>query len=469
MTITALPENIPVPANDRELAEMFNDGRYKTVLAAGNSDVFHSWVDAYGKKVAGEGTDVWRQVAEDSQRQLAAYLREKGVEGDRAEEIKGRLDLRTQSGRPAAGGSMLASYGHGAAHNPSAPGAPLDKTFASAIDYLKTIWHLNASADAGHLGKLAEIRNAASSVSAPDGGFLVPESLRSQLLQVAIEMSVVRPRATVIPMDSARVPFPTLDVTSNVSSLFGGMITYWRDESAALTDSSPKFGKVVLDANKLTGLSLVPNELLMDSIISFSALIETLWPRALAFEEDYKFMAGNGVGEPLGFLGAGNAASIAVPAEAGQGADTVDYGNIVEMYARMLPSSLMNAVWIVSPQVVPQLFKMTLAVGTGGTAMYVVNAAGPGPSTLFGRPVIVSEKAGALGNRGDIAFVDLSYYLIGDRQMVTASSSTDYRFGNDQTAYRIIQRVDGRPWIQSPITPRNGGDSLSPFVELAAR
>ena len=36
-------------------------------------------------------------------------------------------------------------------------------------------------------------------------------------------------------------------------------------------------------------------------------------------------------------------------------------------------------------------------------------------------------------------------------------SSPHFKFGNDKTAYRIIQRVDGRPWLQSAITPQNGG------------
>ena len=98
------------------------------------------------------------------------------------------------------------------------------------------------------------------------------------------------------------------------------------------------------------------------------------------------------------------------------------------------------------------------------------SAASSAPVTIFGRPLIVSEKAKTVGTQGDLAFVDLSYYLIGDRQMMTMSSSTDWKFGNDQTAYRIIQRVDGRPWIQSALTPQNGSSStLSPFVELAVR
>lgn len=465
MTTPVLPKDIPIPASSAELAEFMADaGKYAPVLA--NSKVLTEFMDAYAQKLQGEGTDLNRQIATETQRQLAAYLKEKDVSGDNADRIK-RLNLDPQAARNRGRAGMLTSYGQGAAHNPHAPGAVLDSMFASSVEYLEAIWHLNPGDAAA--SKKAQIRNAASSVSPADGGFLVPETLRSQLLEIALESAVVRSRATVVPMDSARVPFPSIDVTSNASSLFGGMIAYWGEESAALTESDPKFGRVVLDARKLTGLSVVPNELLQDSIISFSALIERLWPMVLAFEEDAAFMTGSGVGQPLGFLGADNAAAVAVAAESNQPVDTIVYENVVKMYSRMLPSSLGRAAWIISPDVIPELFTMALSVGTGGNSVFVVNAAGPGPMTLFGRPIIVSEKAGRLGDRGDIAFCDLSYYLVGDRQSMTAASSTDWRFGNDQTAYRIIQRVDGRPWIQSAITPRNGGSTLSPFVELAAR
>lgn len=458
------PKNMPIPKNDVELAEMLGDpGKLAPIIA--DKDALGGFIQAYADAQQGDGTELHRVVAAETEKQLAAYLREKDVDNDNADRIK-RLNLSPQ-GKGGKRASMLTSYGQGATHNPKAPGAVIDDKFHTATDYLETIWHLNESPEA--TAKRSALRNAASSVSPADGGFLVPETLRSQLLEIALEMAVVRSKATVVPMDSARVPFPTIDVTSNASSLYGGMIAYWGEESAALTDANPKFGRVVLDAKKLTGLSVVPNELLQDSIISFSALVERLWPLTLAFEEDSAFMTGSGVGAPLGFLGANNAASIAVAAEAGQAVDTILYENIVRMYARMLPSSLSKAVWLVSPDTIPELFTMALSVGTGGNSVFVTNAAGTGPATIFGRPIIVSEKANRLGERGDIAFVDLSYYLIGDRQTMSAASSTDWKFGNDQTAYRLIQRVDGRPWIQSAITPRNGGNSLSPFVELAAR
>jgi HK97 family phage major capsid protein len=305
-----------------------------------------------------------------------------------------------------------------------------------------------------------------------DGGFLVPETLRAELLRVSLESSIVRSRARVIPMDTLRVHFPMIDMSSNVSSVFGGMVAYWTEEAAALVQSQAKFGKIMLEAWKLTGLAKVSNELIADSLISFTALIEQLWPQALAWFEDIAFIRGTGVGEPLGFLDGGsgnNPASVSVAKETGQAADTILWENIINMYSRMLPSSLNNAVWIIAPNVFPQLATMALSVGTGGSAVWLPNGVSGPPATLLGRPVIISEKLNTLGDRGDIAFVDLSYYLIGDRQAMSTMASEHSDFANDLTAFRIIQRVTGRPWIQTAITPQYNGATLSPFVELDAR
>lgn len=447
-----------IPRNADELAEMLADGK-KLAEVMASRDSLKEFITAYGEALQGEGTDLNRLVAEETQRVFAQMMRENGMT-DAKDGIK-RLDLDPQAKGARRG--MLTSHKQGTAYNANAVGAQVDALFTDSIDYVRNIWHKNTRADGD---KLAELRNAASSVSPADGGFLVPETLRAQLLQLALEQSVVRPLATVVPMDSARVPFPMIDTTTNAGSVFGGMVAYWGEEGAALQDSSPKFGRVELDAKKLTGLSAVPNELLQDSIVSFSALIETLWPQALAFEEDAKFQTGSGTGEPLGFRGAGNPAAIAV---ARATSSKIGYVDVVNMYAQMLPSSLSRAVWMCSPDAIPQLLQLSLTVGTGGNSVFVVNAAAGMPMSIFGRPLIITEKASALGTRGDLAFVDLSYYLVGDRQIMTADSSTDYNFGTDKTTFRIIQRVDGRPWIQSAITPQNGSSNkLSPFIELAA-
>src|SRR6185295_5300172 len=178
-------------------------------------------------------------------------------------------------------------------YNKRAIGAAKDKTgtksydseFEDIADFMKSIWHSNFVGQ----DRWARIRNDYSSLDAASGGFLVPEVLRAELLRVALETAIVRPRARIIPMDSARVPFPTIDSTSNASSVYGGIIGYWTEEGGTFTETEASFGRVVLDASKLAAYCEVPNELLRDSIISFAALIEQLMPSAISWFEDIAF------------------------------------------------------------------------------------------------------------------------------------------------------------------------------------
>jgi HK97 family phage major capsid protein len=117
---------------------------------------------------------------------------------------------------------------------------------------------------------------------------------------------------------------------------------------------------------------------------------------------------------------------------------------------------------------------MALSVGTGGVPVWMPAGESSPFSTLMGRPVIISEKVNSTAAvtpsvGGDLTFIDFNQYLIGDRMAMDAQVSTDYRFGNDVTAYRFIERVDGRPWMQSAITPNNSSATLSPYVQLGGR
>lgn len=450
----------PIPSDAAGLRETLADAAKLKAIAEGDGG-WAGWATKYAD--AFEARDkgaTAEQIEAEVQRQVIAMMRDAGGDG---------VVKRLNQGDPelAEAHAHYASNKKGTAYNKAAVGASQDKEFKGAADFFKSIWHLNP--DASATAKVNQLRAAYGSTVPSDGGFLIPEILRSNLLQVALDSAIVRPRATVIPMDSLRVPFPILDSTTNVGSVFGGMVAYWTEESAALTASQMKFGRVILEAKKLTGMAIAPNELLRDSIMSFSALIEEKWPQAIAFFEDLGFCTGTGVGEPLGFIGAGNPAAIAVSKQAGQAANTVVWENVLDMYSRLFPTSMGRAVWLYSPNAFTELATMALSVGTGGSAVWLNNGQDGPPMRILGRPAFPTEKCNTLGTRGDLELVDLSYYMVGDRQAMTAESSTDYRFGNDETVFRIIQRVDGRPWLQSPITPANGGPTLSAFIEMETR
>lgn len=448
----AAPEAIPTSPD--ELEAMLGDaGRMQAVFA--DKDRFKTFIQNYARTTLEMDASLATQIREETQRVMAEWLKENQPQNIR----RVNLDPDAPVDR------SIAKHG---LYNSSAMGASLDKEFKGSADFFRTIWHNTDRNSNDVQDRMRKLRAAFSSTVPSEGGFLIPETLRSELLRVSLETSIVRPRARVIPMESLRVPFPAIDSTSNVSSVYGGITGYWTEEGAALTQSQANFGRVVLDAKKLTAYTTVPNELVSDSAISFQAFIDQIFPEALGFYEDYAFIAGTGVGEPLGFLNA--TAAVAVSAEALQPTATLVWENIVKMYARMLPGSLGRAVWVASIDTFSELATMSLSVGTGGSAIWLNNGAVGPPVTILGRPVIFTEKTPALGTTGDINFVDFGFYLIGDRQVMSAMSSPHVGFATDTTAYRIIERVDGRPWLNSAITQKNNSsNTLSPFVRLATR
>ncbi|MFJ4624234.1 phage major capsid protein [Streptomyces sp. NPDC088812] len=446
-----------VPRNSAELAEMLADpAKRKAVLAS--QDSLTEFIDSYAQGQQGDGTDLQRQVDEAVQQGFANFLRENGTE-----DIK-RPDVRAAAPDPyAAADASLQGRG---LYNKAAEGAKVDGLFNSTGEFFRAIARRD-DLSPEMSAKLAQLKNYSSDIPS-DGGYLIPETLRSELLRVSLENAVVRPRARVIPMETLRVPFPAIDSTTNVNSVYGGIVGYWTEEGGQLTESQARFGRVVLEARKLTGFAKVPSELMNDSLVSFSAFINQLFPEALSFFEDTAFLTGNGVGQPLGILN--GAAAISVTRAT---SSQITFADVIGMYARMLPQSLSRAVWLASPSAIPQLASLAMTRGTDGIASPPLwltggQAIDTPPMSLLGRPVVITEKVPALGSAGDLSLVDFGFYLIGDRQAMQARQSEERYFETDEIAFRIIERVDGRPWLQSAITPANGGSTLSPIVKLAA-
>lgn len=444
---------IVIPEGQAQLEELLADSAQVKALMAG--DQFGDVVKAYAKTFADNNAEIGQQVKEETQRVLAEYLRENEDAAGLKRLKEGGVEAVVKNAKDAA------------VYNPQAPGAKIDPKLFNGLRGFLTDIHHNTYRSSEVQERLQVVRNAFGSQEAAGGGFLVPEAFRAELLKLSLENGVVRPRARVVPMETSRVLYPTVDSTSHATNVFGGVQAYWTEESGTMTDVSATFGRIALEAWKLTAFANVPNELISDAALAFETFIRDTFPEALAYFEDDAFVDGNGVGQPLGFLRA--PATVTVSKESGQAAATIVWENIVKMYSRMLPQSLNRAVWVVSPDTFPELATMALSVGTGGGPIWLNNGVAGPPATILGRPVIITEKVSPLGTAGDISFVDFGYYLIGDRQTLTVESSPHYRFQNGETSYKFVERVDGRPWIQSALTPRNSGPTLSPFVQLETR
>ncbi len=461
----AVGTKLPIPETVAELEELMGDpakvGEYI------NSGQFPQVIKDYAKLTDDRGS-IAEQVKEQV---MAAFAGQEQIGVSIKDEVKESMEtFFTEHGvpnRPRMGepGDALDGASVNAAYNPLAPGTKMnDLGFTNVGDFARTIWHKNPN-PGDRMNKVLEVMNAYSSVDPATGGFLIPEVQRAEIMQLTLEESIVRPLATVITMSSLTQLMPFIDSTTNSGSVLGGMIFFWTEESAALQQKEAKFGRVKLEANKLTGLAAIPNELWADAPALASFLMQAI-PKGLAFYEDTAFFTGTGAGEPLGVLN--SPALIAITKEGGQAADTIVLDNVLNMFSRMLPSSHQRAVWIANQNTFKELMTLSIPVGTGGAPVALVDIRNAPLMTMLGRPLIISEKVPTLGDQGDLCFLDLSFYLIGDRQAVTLETSEHRYFELDQTALRVVERVDGRPWLQTAFTPLNGS-TVSPFVAIAAR
>jgi len=456
---------LAIPQTSEEMQAMMDDPKVAAqILAEGQWSEFNR---AYAKATdeRGEMADIvkaaveagWTgstkiedKVAETARTTIETLLKEHGVN-------------RPTLGKPdglGTGAKQNASY------NPVAPGAALDEAgFANLGDFARSVFNMTNRPDP-RMDKVHEVMNAYSTADPASAGTLIPEEFRSDIYELALEGAIVRPRASVITMTGGTISLPFVDVTTHAGgTFFGGMTFTWTPESGAIAASEAKFGRVKLEAWKLTGGARIPNELWRDAPALNSWLMRSA-PQGINFTEDVAFITGSGVGEPLGVQN--SLALLTVTKETNQVAATVVTENILKMYARVLPQSIGNSVWLANPTTFPQLMTLSIAVGTGGAPVSLVDIHASPNLTMLGRPLILTEKVPALGSAGDIGLYDFGFYLIGDRQAVSLESSEHSRFMNDETEVKLILRVDGRPWIQSALTPKNG-DSLSPFVILGAR
>jgi HK97 family phage major capsid protein len=310
-----------------------------------------------------------------------------------------------------------------------------------------------------------DLRNSAMTEGVPsDGGFLVPVEQSARIHAVSLENELVMPRCFVQPMISNTIHLPAMSIGSHATNLFGGFTASYTAEEGTITEHNPKTRSMELNAKKLTGLLRFSNELVQD-IPGGEGQITAICGKGLAWYRDKAFLKGTGAGEPLGILNA--SCVVAVAKETGQKADTIIYENLTKMLARMYAGGFANSVWVCHQSTIPQLLTLSLSVGTGGAAVPVLNQAN-GQFTILTRPVIFTEKTATLGDRGDIMLADFSQYVVGLRGEMRFDTSIHVGFTTDELYARLIERHDGQPLWDEPLT-LEGGTTVSPFVVLAER
>lgn len=285
------------------------------------------------------------------------------------------------------------------------------------------------------------------------GGYLVPDRVVTEIISVAREASVVRPRATVYPPNAttpdAPLRLPLLDLTVGK---YGGASVGWNNEAAAKHETDLTLAQIVLEPHELSGVFYVSDQLLANAP-ALQMEIERLFRTLVSEAEDNAFLFGTGEGQPTGMVG--HDATIAVDREGA----TISYGDLLNMYARQFSN---NAVWLVNRSVFVEILALTDSVGRPLLSPNVPEGV---PLSLLGSPVVITEAVPAdPDEEGAVMYCDFAYYAIADFTGPIIAASEHYRFRENITTIKGFFRVDGKPRINAPIEAN--GITKSPFVIL---
>lgn len=386
------------------------------------------------------------------------------------------MDRKLLTAQPGAAGNPAPGGWRAALYRDDAPGAVLDsQPWAESWPAF-----LAAVTDKRDSSARQFIANAMSERVPAEGGFLVPEGLRSQVLAY-IAPAIMRPRAMVLPMASQRLPVPTLDNPTQASGagVLGGLTFSIVQEGAPIPSSTPGFGRTVLDASKLAALMTAPNELSDDAAGAFGDFLARVIALGYGWAEDDLFIGagGDGVGGPESIINA----PCAVRVTRANSAAAPVLADIVAMTKALHPASkqagyspgITDVGWLLSASAWDALLELYLTVGTTPTSAAVAlsdwltlgDGRDVGPA-LLGLPAFVTDHQPAAGTAGDVVLADLRHYLIGDRLTMTVERAPEGSgFASNSSQWRIRSRVDGRYWIRSPTTTA-ANQQVSPVVVL---
>ena len=272
-----------------------------------------------------------------------------------------------------------------------------------------------------------------------EGGYLVPEELRTEVFRILPDVAIMRRIGRILPMSTDTLKLNSLDAKP---------VAYWTSEYASKSTTSAEFGQVTLTPNDLVCLLPVSHQLLADANINLVSFIVELFAEAIGAAEDKAFFTGSGTGQPRGISietisnRAIVGASISfddiialidlVPQATSQSGRTAFVGNrYVKRILRTLKDTTNQYIW-----------------RDGGAASSSDGETRRLPDTLYGYPFHEQNDLA----ESELYFADWSNYIIADRQTmaVTTTNEGGDAWRRNAMEIKAVERVDGRAVITTP-------------------
>ena len=340
-----------------------------------------------------------------------------------------------------------------------------EKLFPSLGDFIKDVANKDSNEESAK--RIREyVQKELSMDSDPAGGYLVPTKYREGLLQVSPEEAIVRPRAFVIPAGDppdAALDMPYLQQSGltgqSHGDLYGGIWFGWTAEGATKTNTEVTVGLIEYKPNEWSGYAVLTDKV-MRNAKQLEAIVTQKYKEGLIGFEDYHFLQGTGVGQPLGVIN--SPATITITRNT---TVTILFADVTAMIDRFMGGP--KAVWIINKACRSKIIAL---VDANGNSIWIQgNLAKAIPDALMGIPIIWTYKVPAVGTKGDIGLYDFSQYIIKDGYGPAFAKSEHVYFLSNRTCLKMFGNVDGKPWLKGTLTADDNSTEISPFVVLSTK
>lgn len=281
------------------------------------------------------------------------------------------------------------------------------------------------------------IYKALTSAIGTQGGFLVPEEVSSELIELVKAKSVVRnmPGVKVIPMKRDTWSQRRIDTAP--------VVTWGSQNTSIAEDTALSFGKVELQLKDCRCLYKASRQLIHDADVSTDEIIKNEMADAIYLAEDLAFLQGSGGDQPLGLYSDPRIQWTRLDA-------TLTFDDLLEAEYKLDAANRMLTGWIMNPR---EKFTLKKLKDGEGRYMYV-----PGKTTsdgkhtmasLYGVPVAyttqipITLKSGADENY--ILAGQWDDLLIGDSTEGLRMEATEEggdAFQYDQVWFKVVKRTD---------------------------
>lgn len=271
----------------------------------------------------------------------------------------------------------------------------------------------------------AEEKRSLTSGTASNGGYTVPKSFHTKLIDKLSELNIMRKLGTIIQTDS----------DTDIPVVVAHGVADWTAEEGAYNESDETFGQITIKAYKLTRIIKVSEELLQDSAFDLETYLVNEFARSIAKAEENAFVAGDGVNKPEGVFVAAEVGHTAASSTA------ITADEIIDLYYSLPRAYRDKAVFIANDSTVKAVRKLK---DSDGNYLWEKGLNGE-PATILGKPVYTSEFAPEIALSANVmAFGDMSYYQIADRKTRVFQRLNELYSANGQVGFRGYERVDGK-------------------------